>query len=109
MVALCMAGKVLMAGRVHELQAVSAMLAGESGAAAMLVVGEAGIGKSRLVAAASSSDICADVVVLSGWCLRFSEGLPFLPVADVLRALSDVEVIGVAGSRNNSAICAARR
>ena len=56
----------------------------------MLVIGEAGVGKSRLVAAAAAS-VAPDVVVVSGWCLPFSESVPFLPIADVLRALDNVD------------------
>ena len=74
-----------LAGRVGELQAVSELLSGESARAAMLVMGEAGVGKSRLVASAADAISGADVVVLTGWCLPLSEGLPFLPVIDVLR------------------------
>ena len=86
-----MASAVSLAGRISELRAVSALLAGESGAAAMLVVGEAGVGKSRLVAAAAAAVTRADVFVLSGWCLRLSEDLPFLPLVDVLRALGAID------------------
>ena len=74
---------------------VSAQLTGGTGAAAMLVVGEAGVGKSRLVAAAAADAARAEVVVLSGWCLRLSEGLPFLPVAGVLRELGAVDEGGL--------------
>jgi DNA-binding CsgD family transcriptional regulator len=77
-------GTVDLAGRVGELRAVSALLAGDPAGAAMLVVGEAGVGKSRLVAAAADSVARADVVVVSGWCLPLSEGVPFLPVMDLL-------------------------
>jgi DNA-binding CsgD family transcriptional regulator len=84
-----MAGATALAGRVGELRAVSALLAGESAAAGMLVLGEAGVGKSRLVAAAAAAR--DDVVVLPGWCLPLSQGLPLLPVADVLRECARVD------------------
>jgi predicted ATPase len=80
-----------LAGRVAELQAVSELPSGESAPAAMLVTGEAGVGKSRLVASAADAVSRADVVVLTGWCLPLSEGLPFLPVIDVLRALDQAD------------------
>jgi DNA-binding CsgD family transcriptional regulator len=84
-------GTAALAGRVGELQAVSELLSGESPRAAMLIIGEAGVGKSRLVAAAADAVRRMDVVVLTGGCLRLSEGLPFLPVLDVLRALGQVD------------------
>jgi AAA ATPase domain len=80
-----------LAGRVSELQEVSDLLSGESDRAAMLIIGEAGVGKSRLVAAAADSITRAGVVVLSGWCLPLSDGLPFLPVMEILRALGRVD------------------
>jgi DNA-binding CsgD family transcriptional regulator len=86
------AGSAGLAGRVGELRAVSAVLARESDAAGMLVVGEAGVGKSRLIIAAAA-DVAhrGDVLVFSGWCLATSGALPFLPLLDVLRALGGVD------------------
>jgi DNA-binding CsgD family transcriptional regulator len=80
-----------LAGRVGELRAVSQLLSGETEHAAMLIMGEAGVGKSRLVAAAAEAVTRAGVVVVTGWCLPLSEGLPFLPVLDVLWALAKVD------------------
>src|SRR6476646_10446314 len=85
-----MMGVVGLAGRVRELEALTQLLSGESRNAAMLVIGEAGIGKSRLAAAAAAS-VAPDVVVAPGWCLPFSDTVPFLPITDVLRALDDVD------------------
>src|SRR6266487_5874254 len=76
-----------LAGRRRELRAAADALTGASGNVAMLVVGEAGIGKSRLVAAAAAQ---AEVTVLLGWCLHL-DGLPFLPVIDVLQGLAKVD------------------
>jgi ATP-dependent Clp protease ATP-binding subunit ClpA len=50
-----MGGTAELAGRVGELQAVSDVLSGGGEPAAMLIVGEAGVGKSRLVAAAADA------------------------------------------------------
>ena len=80
-----------MAGRVGELRAVSQLLSRETERAAMLIIGEAGVGKSRLVAAAADAVTRAGAVVVTGWCLPLSEGLPFLPVMDVLSALGKVD------------------
>jgi predicted ATPase len=79
-----------LAGRVRELKAATQLVSGESQHTALLVIGEAGVGKSRLVAAAAAS-VPPGVLVVSGWCLPFSESVPFLPIADVLRALDDVD------------------
>jgi predicted ATPase len=65
------------------------VLTGVSGAAALVVAGEAGIGKSRLVAWATKAALEQRRTVLTGWCLSLSEDLPFLPVVDVLRALAE--------------------
>lgn len=86
-----MGGAADLAGRVGELQAVSDLLSGASERAAMLIVGDAGVGKTRLVAAASEAVGRADTMVASGWCLPLSEGLPFLPMLDVLRTLNQVD------------------
>jgi DNA-binding CsgD family transcriptional regulator len=88
----CVVGAAVgLAGRVGELREVSALLSGQSDSAAMLVVGEAGVGKSRLVAAAADAVARAGNVVLSGWCLPLAGGLPFLPVLDVVRAVGQVD------------------
>ncbi len=66
-------------------------MTGETGPATMLVVGEAGVGKSQLVSAAAGAAGHAHVLVLSGWCVWASAALPFLPVSDVLRQLGQVD------------------
>ena len=86
-----MEGAASLAGRVGELRAVSDLLSGKSDRAGMLVMGEAGVGKSRLLAAAADAVTRAGGVVLTGWCLPLGGGLPFLPILDVLRALGQVE------------------
>ena len=79
------------AGRRRELPAVTGVLTGGTDAVAMLVAGEAGVGKSRLVAAAAGVAAQADVTVLAGWCLPLSQGLPLLPVVDLLRGLGGLD------------------
>jgi DNA-binding CsgD family transcriptional regulator/tetratricopeptide (TPR) repeat protein len=85
-----MVGAAALAGRVYELREVTQLLRGGSQHAAMLVIGEAGVGKSRLVTAAAGS-IASDVLVLSGWCLPLSNRVPFLPLADLLRELDEID------------------
>lgn len=67
----------------------SAVLAGTSDAGALLVAGEAGVGKSRLVAAAAQA--AADALVAPGWCLPILQGLPYLPLIDALRSLAEAD------------------
>ena len=54
-----------------------------------LVGGEAGVGKSRLVAELIAEARAHDVLVLSGHCVQLgTEGLPFAPLVDALRDLA---------------------
>jgi predicted ATPase len=81
----------VLVGRDAELAAMMAALqsaiAGQS--AVVLVGGEAGVGKTRLVEEASARAREADVRVLSGGCVELGgEGLPFSPLADALRGLA---------------------
>ncbi|HEY0645962.1 MAG TPA: AAA family ATPase, partial [Nocardioides sp.] len=68
------------AGRRAELDVVRRHLA--SGAGLLVVTGQAGIGKTRLVSAAAER---AAAFVAVGHCLPLSTGVPLLPVIDVLR------------------------
>jgi DNA-binding CsgD family transcriptional regulator len=52
-----------------------------------VLVGEAGVGKTRLVAEAIRRAADAGVMVLAGGCLPLSESVPFLPIAEALRGL----------------------
>jgi predicted ATPase len=78
-------------GRRDELAAVTGVLTGAADAVAIVVTGEAGVGKSRLVAAVVADAAQASVTTLTGWCLPLSHGLPFLPVVDVLRGLGEID------------------
>lgn len=87
-------------GRVPELQRLEARLrtasAGE--AAAEVIGGEAGVGKSRLVAAFAEQARSAGCRILVGSCLDLGErGLPYAPFVAVFRALiRDVESASLA-------------
>ena len=78
------------AGRRTELDAVRRHLA--TGTGLLMVTGEAGMGKTTLVTAASHD---SGAVVSVGRCLPLSTEVPLLPIADALRSLVD----GVGGGR----------
>ncbi len=71
------------AGRRAELTALRRHLA--SGDGLLLVVGEAGIGKSTLIEAAAAS---TDIFVAIGHCLPLSTAVPLMPIADALRTVA---------------------
>ena len=73
------------AGRRTELGAVRRCLTGGAGRM-LMVVGEAGVGKSRLVTAASAR-LDDDTFVAPGWSLALSSEVPLLPVLSALRAV----------------------
>lgn len=75
-------------GRGEELATVTETLL--SNGRAVIVLGEAGIGKSRLVAEATEDVQPRGMLVLLGQCLPLATGLPLMPVQGVLRALGDV-------------------
>ena len=77
-------------GRRGELGALKAALAraADGDAAVVLVGGEAGIGKTRLVSELAAACAADGTRVLTGGCLPVGEGsLPYAPVVEVLRAL----------------------
>jgi predicted ATPase len=63
----------------------------EDGPVAVVIAGDAGIGKSRLAAEMTSRAAAAGWQVLSAGCLDLAEGsVPYLPLVDALRALTAV-------------------
>lgn len=82
-------GPPRIAGRAAELAAVRRHL--ETGTGLLLVCGEAGIGKTKLVATAAET---TDVFVATGHCLPLSSEAPLMPVVDLFR-----EVDGAADGR----------
>ncbi|WP_457187077.1 AAA family ATPase [Nocardioides sp. P5_E3] len=74
------------AGRQVELAALRRHLEGGDGL--VLVVGEAGIGKSVLVESARSS---TDIFVAIGHCLPLSAAVPLMPIADALRTMAGAD------------------
>ena len=77
-------------GRQRELAAVSDALdrVSEGGPLHLLVAGEAGVGKSRLIAEATAVATARGMRVLSGGCANIGDGgLPFGPIVEALRTL----------------------
>jgi DNA-binding CsgD family transcriptional regulator/tetratricopeptide (TPR) repeat protein len=78
-------------GRRHEVSALSAALdrAAIGKPTGLLVSGDAGVGKSRLVTEAAQRAAAAGFTVLVGRCLDTAEStLPYLPFTEVVGALS---------------------
>jgi DNA-binding CsgD family transcriptional regulator/tetratricopeptide (TPR) repeat protein len=80
----------IIVGRERELELIDAALAEAAGGRPRLIVvrGEAGIGKSRLVDEAAARARAAGSPLMLGACLDIGEGgLPYLPVGEALRGL----------------------
>ncbi|MER7544118.1 AAA family ATPase [Actinomadura sp.] len=73
-------------GRRAELGELTAALAraGSGSAGAVLVSGDAGVGKSHLVAALTRAARDEGCAVLVGQCAELGESMPYLPLADAL-------------------------
>ena len=82
-------GPVLV-GRDKQMAALDAAFAGarQGGPTAVLLGGEAGVGKSRLVSEFGQAAEAAGACVLTGGCLELgTDGLPFAPFTAILREL----------------------
>jgi DNA-binding CsgD family transcriptional regulator/tetratricopeptide (TPR) repeat protein len=87
-------------GRLEELQTLEAarVRAADAEPAVVLVGGEAGIGKTRLVVECASRCAANGMRVLTGRCVPVGDGaLPYAPIVEVLRAL--VAEVGVEAVR----------
>ena len=70
-----------------------------------LVSGDAGVGKSRLVAEATRLAASRGFTVLSGQCAELGDSVPYLPLADALRgAAQAVSGTGEAQIGRNGAV-----
>ena len=65
--------------------------AGVRAGSTALVVGDAGIGKTRLVSECATGLQADGWLVMSASCLALAEQLPLLPIVDALRQLHRVE------------------
>jgi hypothetical protein len=75
-------------GRAHELSVLQAVLAQVEGGRGQVVVmvGEPGIGKSRLLGEWHQSLTALAVTSMEGHCWSYGSATPYLPVLDLLRA-----------------------
>jgi predicted ATPase len=81
-----MVGTGAFVGRERELARLHSALAG--GTRLVLVVGDAGIGKTRFVAEGLRRVSADGMVAVGGGCLPLAEKLPLLPIADALSELT---------------------
>ena len=84
-----MARPVRFVGREGELSRLLGALGGD--ARLVLVVGDAGAGKTRFVTEAMDRAAGAGMVMVRGECLPLAGTLPLLPVADVLGELARLD------------------
>lgn len=84
------ASSPVLVGRSEQMAALDGALqsARQGGCAAVLLGGEAGVGKSRLVTEFSAAAKLTGARVLTGGCMQLgAEGLPFAPFTAILREL----------------------
>ena len=77
-----MAGPVAFVGREPELSRLLGALGGD--ARLVLIVGDAGVGKTRLVGEGMTRAAAAGMAIARGECLPVAGTLPLLPVASAL-------------------------
>ena len=94
-----MAGPLTFVGREGELSRLLEALSG--GARLVLVVGDAGVGKTRLVAEGMAQAAAAGLVVVRGECLPLAETVPLLAVAAAVRDLARVDDGGLVAEALN--------
>ncbi|GIF47528.1 AAA ATPase-like protein [Asanoa ferruginea] len=82
-----MVGALPLVGRRAEVEFLADALAPVGEPRTVVIVGEAGVGKTRLVEEAIARARAADVKVLTGTCLPLHDNLPFLPVTEALRGI----------------------
>ena len=85
----CMAAPVAFVGREGELSRLLAAVGGD--VRLVLVVGDAGVGKTRFVGEGMARAAAAGAVIVRGECLPLAEALPLLPVAAGLGELARVD------------------
>jgi DNA-binding CsgD family transcriptional regulator/tetratricopeptide (TPR) repeat protein len=82
-------GSAVFVGRDRELSRLRVVVGGE--ARLLLVIGDAGVGKTRLVTEGMRRVALDGVIAVWGGCLPMRESLPLLPVVDALAELSRID------------------
>lgn len=77
-------------GRAPHLETITKLLdhARQSRSQTLLISGEAGLGKSRLLAEVKSHPAVRGWQVLQGYCFETDRGLPYAPIVDMLRSFA---------------------
>jgi predicted ATPase len=96
-----MSAPVAFVGREGELSRLAAALRRDT--RLVLVVGDAGVGKTRFVAEGMTRAAAAGVVMARGECLPLAEPLPLRPVAAALGELARLDGGGLVEAALNSA------
>ena len=79
-------------GREEEMSRLTSTLGaleGHGGAALLTVVGDAGVGKSRLVREFATS-VSRAAHVVRGRCLPYGDGITFWPIAEIVRGVAEI-------------------
>ena len=85
----CVAGPVALVGREGELSRLLEALGGD--VRLLLVVGDAGVGKTRFVGEGMARAAAAGLVMVRGECLPLADTLPLLPVVAALGELGRLD------------------
>src|SRR5262245_47303197 len=96
-----MAGSVALVGREGELSCLLGALGGD--ARMVLVVGDAGVGKTRFVGEGMARGAAAGLVMVRGECLPLADALPLLPVVAALGELGRLDGGTLLGAALDSA------
>ena len=92
MAAMARVSSPIFVGRSSELETMTAALIGSSGRAPVLVllVGEAGVGKTRLVTEVGQRAEATGALVITGGCVPLGAGtVPFAPIREAMRDLAN--------------------
>jgi DNA-binding CsgD family transcriptional regulator len=86
----------ILIGRRDEMRQLESALDAVQGGAGrcVLLSGEAGIGKSRLIAEVRAQAADRGFTTLVGWCFEQDRSIPYAPLVDMLRPLAAQEAIG---------------
>ena len=63
---------------------------GSAAARLVTVIGDAGVGKTRLIARLHPAQGPSEATVLRGRCLAYGDGITFWPLAEIVRAAAEI-------------------